>query len=158
MKQILFIIAVIYTCSGAAFGGCINSGLSGPYVEGDGYSGWTDDAVPVASFAVGIDCSNNTSATSPTGLCTTPNIFGQAACTDHEWSAHDMDINTVNAGGYCWCRRTHVRVNDQMMSDVGAWIMIDFYDDCAANCARQCGAQFEINCRTPGAIAFLPLY
>ncbi len=142
MKRILGLFIMLCACSHTAFAMYIQQGLSGPAGGGDkAYAAWTTGAVPTAAFAtsnIQYDC-ENTNSTSPTELCGTPTMYGQAACTDQGWSVHDMNVSTV--GAHCWCRRTHVRVNNAMVTDIGPWYLADIYNsasECSSDCAYRC--------------------
>ncbi len=160
MKQILFIAFAMCLYASTVHGTCVEAGIGGPRIDSRGYSGWTSDAVPVAYIASGDGCANKTNSTNPMDLCTTPHVIGQATCADQTWSEHDLDISTTKIGGYCWCRRTHVRVDDQLMSDIGPWYMLRANDAdwCTNNCARQCSRQLDTNGKVAGQIVFLPRY
>ncbi len=150
MKKIL-ILFCLCCCVRAAVAGALCGPGRTKYVEnGDTCTTFSPNAagVPIAYFAMGTACNYGPDygpleTTNPMELCATLDFVGQAACTDHAWSAQDMDVDAVNAGGYCWCRRTHVRVNGELASDTGPWYLLSTYDDalscsdtyaCAAGC------------------------
>ncbi len=158
MIRMLFVFLMLCICTNAALADY--GYLVGPSIESSAYSGWTNDAVPIAYVASGDGCANNTNTTNPLELCATPHIIGQAACTDQTWSEHDMNISTASDGRYCWCRRTHVRVDGQIMSDVGPWYMSGIrvsIDNCKTDCPRSCANMFSF-CNPVGAVVYLPRY
>ncbi len=155
MKKVLFVLLMISMSSYAIAQGEIY----GPSFESAAVSGWTSNGV--AYFATGVGCSDNTSATAPDALCDTPHVIGQAFCTTEYWTKKGLNAsNAPREGNVCWCRRTHVRVNDNLTFDQGPWVLLDSFDTaqtCNSNCAYLCASTGNLCADRGGWIVFLPV-
>ncbi len=166
MRKVLSAVLAIFVCSNIMIDNCnARSGVAGPWFSRGVYAGWGAGTVPTAYFAAGGSCRDNADTTDPMTLCETVVAIGQAACTNHEWSEHDMDISNVSVGGNCWCRRTHVQVNltdTQLTPDTGQWMLRGIFDsaaDCMDVCADRCAGLFNVYCpRNIGQLMLLPAY
>ncbi len=155
MKKIALFLLMLCTYSTVTFGWVVI-----PKTDSTAYSGWADGAAHVAYIAAGVGCTDDASATTPDNLCTTPNVIGQAFCTTQYWAKQDLDISTAPASGDgCWCRRTHVRTDGNLMLDVGPWFLIGIESsaaNCETNCPENCARALSNVCNTSlGSILFL---
>ncbi len=163
MKRFLmvFFMTLMYACVAGA-----DAGIFGPMGASSGYSDWVENAngIPIAYFAAGDDCPYRLDSLVPEQMCATTRIVGQAFCTTHYWVDGDLDITkAAPSGRVCWCRRTHVAVNGNLVEDIGPWTGGSSRvseANCREYCARMCASSLTTNFCSDGLDArmFLPAY
>ncbi len=163
MKKISILFCLFCCCIRGVSAGVLCGPGRGSSESEVTHSTFTENSsgVPIAYFALGTECgSRPVDTTDPLQMCTTVDILGQAACVGQYWSEKDVDVSAARAGNVCWCRRTHVRVNGELVQDVGPWSLVDDRYDCTSECAYNCMDHIKDNDCSFGvaSVMLLPRY
>ncbi len=155
MRKLLFGLFLLCVYFNGAQGRLIAPGWNYPDNGNEAITGWMNvpgTNVPVFFYAMGYGC-QDIEFGAPGDLCATPLVILEIACTNQNgWSAQDMDISSVGPGMFQWIRRTHVRVNDQLISDIGPWYLMD------VTCPEQPYFLLAADIGYSAPIMFLPRY
>ncbi len=154
MKKIIAMLSVI-----AVFGAAYGYDVCGPDINASEVAYTTvtsQNGVYIGYWAVGTGCVGATTVADFGNACTAPSLTGTAFCSSQYWydlGNNDLDESTSSSsGGYCWCRRTSVRLNGVMTDSIGQAVMVaipgtDYSDTsgCRAKCAEICAQAVSTN-------------
>ncbi len=137
MKKIFVAFTVLVACCANATAESTQAyNVCGPRVDGMDLT-YSEGAH--GTWAVGSGCGGGaTDNTYVPEMCTTVNAGGESLCSNVVWPATEPDEINDALGNHCYCRRTYMRLNDNLNVSIGQWVMLGIPALCTRDCARLC--------------------
>ncbi len=105
------------------------------------------DDLGIANWAVGSGCDGAITNIDIPAMCSGVVAGGQGFCAASTWlTGAGFDEMAATIGSYCWCRRTHMLVGNDLIESIGQWVMLGLLSGkCQQECAKYCAMNVAEN-------------
>ncbi len=143
MKKLIYALLITLPLATHAYDVC-GPAITATDIGHTAISQLGDGSIWLGHWAVGNDCIGAGTDEDIVDLCTTVMTGGTAFCSNGRAGA-GFDESTATTGSWCTCRRTKVRMNNELIESVGMAVTINVPSNCRANCARLCAESVALN-------------